>query len=67
MMSTYSREAALFHPDRGDCLELVYFAGKKYLKIDWSVKMPLHWQIMGVACMLSNGPLVKSSLRCRRN
>ena len=28
MMSTYSREAALFHPDRGDCLELVYFAGK---------------------------------------
>ena len=21
----------------------------KYLKIDWSVKMPLHWLIMGVA------------------
>ena len=22
---------------------------EKYLKIDWSVKMPLHWQNMGVA------------------
>ena len=22
---------------------------EKYLKIDWSVKMPLHWLIMGVA------------------
>ena len=22
---------------------------EKYLKIDWSVKMPLHWRIMGVA------------------
>ena len=22
---------------------------KKYLKIDWSVKMPFHWLIMGVA------------------
>ena len=29
-------------------LELEYFA-EKYLKIDWSVKMPLHWLIMGVA------------------
>ena len=28
-------------------LELAYFAGKK-LKIDWSVKMPLHWLITGV-------------------
>ena len=24
----------------------------KYLKIDWSVKMPLHWLIMGVAARL---------------
>ena len=30
-------------------LELAYFVGEKYLKIDWSVKMPLHWLIMGVA------------------
>ena len=29
-------------------LELTYFA-VKYLKIDWSVKMPLPWLIMGVA------------------
>ena len=28
-------------------LELVYFAGK-YLKIDWSVKVPLYWLIMRV-------------------
>ena len=26
--------------------------GKKYLKIDWSVEMPLHWLIMG--CGLLN-------------
>ena len=25
------------------------FRGKKYLKIDWFVKMPLHWLIVGVA------------------
>ena len=25
------------------------FRRKKYLKIDWSVKMPLYWLVMGVA------------------
>ena len=30
-------------------LQLAYFAGKNYLKIDWSVEMLLHWLIMGVA------------------
>ena len=29
-------------------LELAYFE-EKYLKIDWSVKMPLSWLTMGVA------------------
>ena len=29
-------------------LTVAYFAGKN-LKIDWSIKMPLHWLIMGVA------------------
>ena len=24
-------------------------SSEKYLKIDWSVKMSLHWRIMGVA------------------
>ena len=29
-------------------LTVTYFAGKN-LKIDWSIKMPLHWLFMGVA------------------
>ena len=36
-------------------LELAYFAGK-YLKIDWSVKMPLHWLIIGVAGSILMAP-----------
>ena len=34
MMSTFSREAAYWPISR-----------EKYLKIDWSVKLPLHWII----------------------
>ena len=36
-------------------LEQAYFAGK-YLKIDWSVKMPLHWLIIGVAGSILMAP-----------
>ena len=36
-------------------LELAYFAGKQ-LKIDWSVKMPLHWLYYGSCRLLVMGP-----------
>ena len=52
MMSTCSREAALFYPYRSvlSRLELTPpIWREKYLKIDWSLQMPLHWLIMGDA------------------
>ena len=44
-------------------LELAYSRGK-YLKIDWSVKMPLHLLIMGVAGSSSNGLLSQLITTC---
>ena len=51
LMLTCSREAALFTlTEACTCrLKLGCFAGKKYLKIDCSVKMSLQWLIIGVA------------------
>ena len=51
IMLTCSREAALFYLYRS-VLRVDWnwpISREKYLKIDWSVKMPLHWLIMGVA------------------
>ena len=48
MMSTISLEAASL-PKRAHVDWNWPISREKYLKIDWSVKMPLHWLIMGVA------------------
>ena len=50
-MSTCSREVALFYPFLSVPMQtgIFLFRGKKKLKIDWSVKMPLHRLIMRVA------------------
>ena len=37
----------LFLPNCAHITETWPIAREKYLKIDWSVKMPLHWLIVG--------------------
>ena len=46
-------------------LELAYFAGKKYLKIDWSVILPLHWHIAPSNGALLPQPEIKEHLEFR--
>ena len=51
-VSTCSREAALFYRHRSVRARVDWnwpISRERYVKIDWSVKMPLHWLIMGVA------------------
>ena len=52
LMSTCSREAALFYPHQSVLMHEGWngpISRKKYLKIDCSVKMSLQWLIIGVA------------------
>ena len=50
MMSTCSREAALFYPLKRAHVDWNWPISRvKYQEMDWSVKMPLRWLIMGVA------------------
>ena len=52
-MSTCSREAALFYPyvlPKRTHVDWNWpISREKYLEINWSVKMPLHWLIVGGA------------------
>ena len=65
MVLACSREAriALSSPKRTHVDWNWPISREKYLKIDWSVKIPLHWLIMGVGSNGSNGLLKLSNWR----
>ena len=49
-ISTCAHEVALFYPYRSVLMQREWnwpISREKHLTIDWSVKMPLHWLIMG--------------------